>query len=145
MVRHFPVRFQGILLRDTAVERVRKHKVLLVPPAPKRGGFSTRKPDLCVNWFKVRENCTSIGLTTSPWSDGKPLVKTVAGQCPEGTGVSQSTFCLHVTHQEHNYSEPEGRGGSLRARVSLKNCPTLDRLKWMFPERIFLFDINHIW
>ena len=32
----------------------------------KRTKLLTRKPDLCANWFKGRESCTSISFTSSP-------------------------------------------------------------------------------
>ena len=46
------------------------------------------KPDLAVNWFKVKESCRSISLSYQIWScsSNKKWVKVIGGTCTEEPG-----------------------------------------------------------
>jgi len=61
--------------------------ITLVLRAQRGPTWFTRKPDLCLNRFKVKKSCTSISLTCSPEHS-----KTVGGQYPGGGQQSPKSY-----------------------------------------------------
>jgi len=61
-----------------------------------------RKPDFCLNWFKVRESCTSDHLEW-PRSNGKTWVKTIGFSIVGGLG-SVNLTPLYMSPTENSYT-----------------------------------------